>query len=92
MNVDLIENKPKFITQDNLNYLTLMGSHAYGTATEKSDYDYYGFTIPPIEYVFPHTSGIVHGFGRQLKEFNQFQAQHLFFEFGEVDITVYSIV
>jgi len=30
--------------------LTVTGSHAYGTATEKSDKDYKGVCIPPIEY------------------------------------------
>ena len=32
---------------DNLQYLTLGGSHAYGTETSNSDWDCYGITIPP---------------------------------------------
>jgi len=37
---------------DNIQYLTLTGSHAYGINNEDSDFDVYGFTIPPIEYVY----------------------------------------
>ena len=54
---------------DNVHYLTIMGSVAYGVAdtndTEApSDVDLYGFCIPPIEVVFPHTAGAIWGFGR----------------------------
>ena len=53
---------------DNLHYLTIMGSTAYGVADTSeeapSDWDLYGFCIPPREMVFPHTAGHVWGFGR----------------------------
>jgi uncharacterized protein len=54
---------------DNVHYLTVMGSVAYGVAdtndTEApSDVDLYGFCIPPVEVVFPHTAGAIWGFGR----------------------------
>ena len=48
---------------DNIQYLTMMGSHAYGVNREDSDYDVYGFVIPPKEIIFPHTAGQVIGFG-----------------------------
>ncbi|MBY0229726.1 MAG: nucleotidyltransferase domain-containing protein [Gemmataceae bacterium] len=53
---------------DNVHYLTIMGSTAYGVADTSedapSDMDLYGFCIPPKEMVFPHTAGHVWGFGR----------------------------
>ena len=36
--------------QRNTIMLTLTGSHAYGLATETSDYDWRGIAIPPKEY------------------------------------------
>jgi len=86
-----IKDKPKFVTYDNLNMVTLMGSRAYKTSTPESDYDYYGFLIPPIEYIFPHTAGVIEGFGKNNYLFNQFQAHHLNNDKEEVDITIYNI-
>lgn len=57
---------------DNIQYLTLMGSHAYGTHHENSDWDVYGFTMPPIEYLFP--DNIIFGYDN-LPKFDQFQGQ-----------------
>lgn len=48
---------------DNIQYLTQMGSHAYGVNRADSDYDVYGFVIPPKEIIFPHTAGKIIGFG-----------------------------
>lgn len=33
-------------------YLVLSGSHAYGTSTPESDFDYRGATVPPKNYFF----------------------------------------
>jgi predicted nucleotidyltransferase len=54
---------------DNVHYLTIMGSMAYGVANTNeeetlSDLDLYGWCIPPREIVFPHTAGAVWGFGK----------------------------
>jgi predicted nucleotidyltransferase len=52
----------------NIHYLTIMGSTAYGCADtnsdEESDWDIYGFFIPPKEFLFPHLTGEVWGFGK----------------------------
>ena len=32
-------------------FLCMSGSRLYGTFTEKSDYDYRGYIIPPFEYL-----------------------------------------
>jgi predicted nucleotidyltransferase len=70
-----------------------MGSRAYGTETETSDWDFYGFCVPPIEIVFPHTKGEILGFGRNIQHFEQFEAQHVEHPgYGEFDITIYNIV
>jgi len=71
-----------------LQYLTLMGSHAYGVATPESDKDVYGFTVPPRDVIYPHTAGIIRGFGDQGRRFDQWQQHHI----GEYDFQVYNIV
>lgn len=73
-------------------YMTMMGSQAYGTSHEASDIDIYGFCVPNKDTVFPHTAGVIHGFGRQKKEFNQWQEQHIKHNKSEYDFCIYNIV
>ncbi len=85
-------------------YETLMGSVAYGVSSDMSDMDVYGFCLPPKEQIFPHLSGEIPGFGRQVQRFEQFQQHHIKDEPAEatvaretgkgreVDITIFSIV
>jgi uncharacterized protein len=85
---------PKWLP-DNIQYETMMGSVAYGVSSDTSDVDIYGFVIPPKELIFPHLAGEIPGFGRQLKRFDQFQAQHIKDPEGtgrEYDISLFSIV
>lgn len=84
---------PKFLP-DNTHYLTITGSQAYGIATDKSDFDVYGWCIPPKELVFPHLAGVIPGFGTQIKRFEQWQQHHITDPQNkrEYDFTVYSIV
>ena len=84
---------PKFV-KGNTHYLTYMGSLAYGCATEKSDYDVYGFCIPPKEVIFPHLAGKVQGFGSNHDRFSQWQQHHIKDLDGqkEYDFTIYNIV
>jgi predicted nucleotidyltransferase len=73
---------------DNTHYLTIMGSIAYGVADTndeevQSDFDLYGFCVPPREVVFPHLAGAVWGFGKYRdgmpkSHFGQFQQHHVF--------------
>jgi len=77
---------------DNVMYLTYMGSHAYGTETAESDYDIYGWCIPPKDVVFPHLAGEIAGFGKQKKRFDQYQQHHINTIDKEYDIAVYSII
>lgn len=88
---------PKWLP-DNVSYLTIMGSQAYGVAQENSDMDIYGFAIPPKEMVFPHLAGEIMGFGRQVQRFEQWQEHHVVDPSAnagkgqEYDFGVYSIV
>jgi predicted nucleotidyltransferase len=86
-------DKPKFFNDISYSYLTVMGSRAYETNTENSDYDFYGFIVPPIEIIFPHLSGYIAGFGRTYSPFEQYQVQHVQHpQYGEIDFTIYNIV
>ena len=92
-----IARPPKFLPA-NVHYETLMGSVAYGVASESSDTDVYGFCIPPKEEVFPHLRGEITGFGAPAPRFSQYQEHHLRDDDAlagkgrEVDVTIYNIV
>lgn len=66
----------------NTQYLTVMGSHAYGvadTSTKGSmpDLDIYGFCVPKREIVFPHLTGEIPGFGTPSPRFEQWNQPHI---------------
>ena len=67
---------PKFLPK-NVCYETIMGSVAYGVASDTSDVNIYGFAIPPKDLIFPHLAGEIPGFGRQIPRFEQFQEHHV---------------
>jgi uncharacterized protein len=92
LNLHNFKDKPVFINESSINYLVLVGSHSYGAETKDSDYDFYGFTVPPVEYVFPHTIGHIDGFGKRPQGFEQWEKLHAQTELGETDIAVYNIV
>lgn len=82
----------------NTAYLTTMGSFAYGVSSDTSDYDVYGFAIPPKDVIFPHLAGEIIGFGKKKKPFGQYQKHHILVkdELGgkgrEYDLKIYNIV
>jgi len=78
----------------NVQYEVLMGSVAYGIAGESSDWDVYGFCIPPKDVVFPHLKGEIVGFGKQTQRFEQYQQHHIKDESTgkEYDLSIYNIV
>ena len=83
---------PRFVI-GGCQYLTIMGSVAYGcNEKDKSDLDIYGFTIPSKNIVFPHLSGDIHGFGRRKEYFQQYQQHHVKYENNEYDFDIYNIV
>ena len=61
----------------NVQYETIMGSVAYGVSSDTSDVDVYGWAIPPKDDIFPHLRGEIVGFGRKLRQFEQFQEHHV---------------
>ena len=67
---------PKWLP-DSTQYLTIMGSMAYGVNNDESDMDVYGFVAPPKEVVFPHHAGIILGFGDQGERFENWQQHHI---------------
>jgi predicted nucleotidyltransferase len=78
---------------NNVVYLTLMGSQAYGSTYENSDHDIYGICIPRKEQIFPHLSGLVHGFD-DIQGFEQWQYHNCFDPDKNrvYDFTVFGIV
>lgn len=69
-----------------------MGSVAYGVSSDTSDCDVYGFCIPTKELVFPHLTGEIHGFGRQIQRFEQWQQHHVEDEKKSYDLQIFNIV
>lgn len=67
---------PKWLLT-NCCYLTYMGSRAYGTATEGSDYDVFGFCVPKLDSIFPHLAGDIPGFGTRRAVFEQWSEHHV---------------
>lgn len=86
--------KPPTFVVGGTQYLTVMGSVAYAVSGESSDMDVYGWCIPPKDTIFPHLAGHIHGFGRQIQNFEQFQQHHILDkEAGkEYDLNIYNIV
>lgn len=81
-----------------LQYEVAMGSFAYGVDSDTSDYDVYGWAIPPKDQIFPHLAGHIHGFGPPFKTFETYQQHHMVDPSEkagagrEYDYTVHSIV
>jgi uncharacterized protein len=84
---------PKWLPA-NLHYAVITGSVAYAVSGDTSDMDVYGFCLPPKELVFPHLSGEIPGFGKQVQRFEQYQEHHVkdLSSDKEYDFTIYSIV
>lgn len=103
MLIDKLEKRglihpPSFVVS-NCAYITIMGSHAYGVAdtsvkAKAPDFDYYGFCIPPKEYLFPNLRGDVPGFGTPGPTFQQWQQHHIFDADAnkEYDFQIFNIV
>lgn len=84
---------PQFVVNGS-QYLTIMGSDAYGVSSNTSDIDVYGFCIPDKEMVFPHLSGEIQGFGTQIQRFQQYQEHHIkdTSNAKEYDFNIFNIV
>jgi len=82
----------------NTMYLATMGSIAYGVAEDTSDFDVYGWAVPPRNMVFPHLAGYINGFGTPPPSFNNWQKHHVLDKDAlggkgrEYDFSIFSIV
>jgi len=88
-----LSNRSQMWVIENTQYLTITGSHSYGTNNDQSDYDLCGFTIPPRNVLFPFHHGFVYGFSKDVPEFGQYSKAHIETEDGKgLDVQIYSIV
>jgi len=75
-------------------YMSIMGSVAYGVSSDFSDMDIYGFCIPEKSIIFPNLAGYIPGFSKNIPSFDQWQQHHI--EDPEkgvtYDISIYNIV
>lgn len=89
-----IIHPPRWLV-DNTAYLTQVGSVAYGVSGHSSDVDVYGYCIPPKDVLFPHTAGIIKGFGDQGTQFDDWTEHHIDPKDGRdttYDFSIFSIV
>src|SRR5882672_26047 len=86
-----IAHPPEWLP-DATQFLTKMGSQAYGCSLDNSDSDIYGFCIPPLDMIFPHLNGEILDFGNQKQRFKVYQEHHLVDNNINYDISIYSIV
>jgi predicted nucleotidyltransferase len=86
--------KPPSFVVGGTQYMTLMGSIAYGVSSDASDCDIYGFCIPPKDYIFPHLAGHIPGFSTQVQGFDQYQEHHIKEKDHNksYDLNIYSII
>lgn len=86
--------KPPKHLENSIQYEIMSGSISYGIATEDSDIDIVGFSIPPKEIIFPHTAGYIAGFDSKYERFEQYQQNHIIdtTDNKEYDVTIYSII
>lgn len=90
--------RPPGFLPSNVMYETIMGSMAYGVSSDSSDWDVYGFCIPPKDAIFPHLAGEIPGFGKERPRFEQFQRAHIRDASAgggkgvEYDLSIYGIV
>jgi predicted nucleotidyltransferase len=88
-----LTNPPQWLPS-NVHYEVMMGSEAYGVASDTSDIDVYGFCIPQKDMIFPHLRGEIPGFGNQINRFEQWQEHHIkdLDKGKEYDCSIYNIV
>jgi len=75
-----------------IHYEVQMGSVAYGVSNDNSDIDIYGFAVPPRSMIFPHEAGYIHGFDKNISNFEQYSQHHIKYNAKEYDISIYGIL
>ncbi len=89
---DKLISPPRWLV-NNIAFLVQMGSVAYGVSNDNSDIDVYGFVMPPVDILFPHTDGKILGFD-DIPKFDQWQEHHVFDKSTdkEYDFSVFNII
>jgi len=95
----LMTNAPNFL-RSSVHYETIVGSRAYGvertSGEESSDFDLFGFAIPPKEMIYKHLTDWVPGFGEEPPGFAQWEQHHICDTSAgfrrDWDVQIYSIV
>lgn len=73
-------------------YEVMMGSAAYNVAQSTSDMDVHAICTPPLEYIYPHLSGHIRGFGDDAPNFDTFQQHGIVHNSKDYDVVIYSII
>jgi len=78
---------------DNTQYLTVVGSEAYGISSNSSDVDLIGFAIEPKEYLLPNMYGYLTEFD-DYPRFDQWQKHHIDDKDRkrQYDVSIYGLV
>lgn len=70
-------NIPSWV-RTNTNFEAIVGSNAYATNNEDSDWDIFAIVTPPKSFIFPHLSGFIPGFGTPPPQFKPIKKHHVF--------------
>lgn len=73
-------------------YEVMAGSIAYGVSADSSDMDIHAITTPPVEIVFPHTTGWIRGFGDSAPNFEHYEKHHIKAFEKDYDVSIHSII
>lgn len=78
LNRGLLSPVPPHFVTDSTQYEVIVGSLAYGTSNDSSDFDVMGFTIPPRDQVYLNLQGYIPGYDMPHKlPFEQYQKAHI---------------
>lgn len=90
-NNNLLSLEQKFIF-DNIFYEGISGSVSYGVDGATSDIDVVGIAFPPLDYIFPHIAGKIHGLDKNIPNFETYQQHHIDCDNKQYDVSIYGIV
>lgn len=77
-----VEDRAPSFVHNNLNYMCLMGSQAYGCAEATSDVDVYGFCTPDFNALV----------GFPGPKFEQFNPDHVDSAYGDADYNIFNVI
>ncbi len=84
-------NPPAWV-RDCFTYVTVVGSEAYGFATDTSDKDIYSCVMQPREQLFGHEYGHLENFGPRRDNFETYTKHGVLHDTINYDITIHGII